>query len=338
MLFGAARADIFWLLFILLTVLPAQGRSLEISNLPKEPMLGDRSTVEALLPSQFHSRTVIGGVLAQPGNSFAPYIVEIDTLNGEGKVDGQCTGVIIDPKVILTAGHCLPEKGLGARVRFGLGGSRGYIKSVTSRLYVSSYEEWPTGTVEQQEEEQGNELWVNGNLRYDRQDKIEFWRRAHARWEYVNFAGFEEYSERKFFDLALIKIDGIPDGFSPIRFYTGSVPFRTLVVVAGYGVDNRKRSKVRKSLKWSPQVVIGHATPPNKSTHAFQVYSPSGASMCMGDSGGPAFILANGKVELLGLNILVDNICITSAWVNSPLHYKDFLERALKKLNVSYSI
>jgi endonuclease G len=69
------------------------------------PEIGARSGSLTALGEQIDR--IVGGTRVQPG-AF-PHCVCIGALNARGEFDGFCTGVVISPRVVLTAAHCASD-------------------------------------------------------------------------------------------------------------------------------------------------------------------------------------------------------------------------------------
>jgi hypothetical protein len=254
--------------------------------------------------------------------------------SAEKKKGSRCSGVIIAPKLILTAGHCLKYRGLIIDVHFGLGGSNGFKEVIQSKTYVSS----KIAAGEANNSETAVDPFTDGFLAYNEAAYAAFVASAEARTKLENLSGEAFASEDEFRDLAVIKIDHLPKGYRPVRFfYPRDLKFGQPLISAGFGLSSRTQSKITIELKSIPQKLIGHATDSGNTTHALQIFSKDGG-ICMGDSGGPTFIEDNGELKLVGINDSVFNNCANSKWISLPLHYGEFLLKAIFELGGSFSI
>jgi V8-like Glu-specific endopeptidase len=271
---------------------------------------------------------VISGNLVTDKSLIKRHTVKVSLFGKDGESRGICTGVIISPNLILTAGHCITKNEAFVDVEFGLGGSnqKGHIeRSNTYRSYCgtcSGYSETPTSSV-----------LKNGILTYDKASKDDFLRDVQGRTYLENFVGSSEPKKLDLMDVALIKVKSIPKGYTPVRFYKGSLVFNQELIAAGYGISNREYKKNEWVLRWSEMRLIGHYTELHKRTLAWQIYSPTDQQLCFGDSGGPLYIrVSESELQLIGSNILSYNYCANSAFSINVGYFESWLLDAGKAI------
>jgi hypothetical protein len=288
--------------------------------------------------------TILGGKSVEAGTMVASHTVALEIRSAEGEMIGTCSGVIIDPKVILTAGHCLTREGLRVRVKFGLGGKAGFLSEAESALYVSSKipvkSKIPIKSKKRGEPSTDplpKSPWENGELTFDPKLRSEILADIESRISLKTYSG-AAFAPSVFFDLAVIKIEGLPPGFSPVEMASESPWFRMPVVVAGFGTDSRKASEAQLQLRQTTQFISGQAALRNGRPYAFEVYAPTLDGMCFGDSGGPTFVEADGGLKLLGINNGVTNNCASAGWITHPLYFRAFLEEAIRSLGERHLI
>lgn len=244
-----------------------------------------------------------------------------------------CTGVIISPQYILTAGHCLDENNARVKIQFGLGGDEGFeslratsYRSMVDGVYYSdssTNEDSPTvpsnqASIRIQQKSQ-EEFWKDGFLTFDAQKNAAF----NADIAQLTQLRSKPESYDSIRDFALIKIEQLPNGFSPIPFYSGTLLLNKEALAAGYGVNSRLEEYGDDRLRSSKQKVIGYVARSGKEREeaiGVEIYSEERRSICLGDSGGPTFVYSEsrGQWELLGINVSVFNNCADSSLVLMP--------------------
>lgn len=101
-------------------------------------------------------------------------------------------------------------------------------------------------------------------------------------------------------DIGIVEFEGtLPAGFTAANFaFTAALTINQPVTIAGYGKQNNSDPKANHSLS---KVTVFSST--NQWTNDTLLFtSPTGASACPGDSGGPAFIEQSGKLALIGVS------------------------------------
>jgi hypothetical protein len=280
------------------------------------------------LSHQYAHDIVMQGNINKKSDKSSSYTVRLKTEGSKGP--SSCTGIIISDNLILTAGHCLREKDMKVSVQFGLGGKQGFQATEVATGYVSSLVNDP-----KLGPPIGRDLVQDGYLSYD-EGIADSLKARYTSGEYLDLESFG-FKEELYFDLAVIRIEKIPKGFTPIPFYRGSIDYHTTVYAAGYGMSSRVYSENTGALHWGKSRVVGHYTNA-VSTAAVLTYSPDGQETCFGDSGGPIVVYQGGKPKLLGVNSASLNKCSGGALITVPTHYQQFLKDAFEVLGSSVSI
>ena len=284
-----------------------------------EPLIQDDRQLQYLLPA------VLDGSEATANDGLKKFTVFLEIMNSEGtKVLSNCTGIILDADIILSAGHCLKEDTLKIRVNYGLGGRYGYTHKIMAFGYRSYYPVRPTD---------GKSHFSSGYLTFDEQNRARYESEMANRKAFVNFADTNVIAKEEFRDIAVIRVPRIPKGYQKVARFSGDLSFRKKVIMAGYGTNSRQDDKNVRQLRWSEGEIVGHYTLNKEYTMGYQIYSPTRQQACFGDSGGPLFVQnENGDLQLLAVNSFVFNSCANSNWYMNPNYYLNLINEAIKAL------
>lgn len=318
-----AFKSIFQCLYFLLFAVSAWAS--DTLSVRAEPMIHDDRQLQYLVP------TVMEGNEATDRDGLKLSTVFLEIMNTEGtKVTSNCTGIILDYDMILSAGHCLKGDGLKVRVNYGLGGKYGFTHRVMGLGYKSYY------PIRQSD---GRSLFTNGYLTFDEQSRASYENNIANRRNFVNFADEGIVSRSDFRDLAVIRVPRIPQKYQKVARFNGDLKYRHKVIMAGYGTNSRQEDKNIRQLRWSEGELVGHLTLNQESiTMGFQIYSPTRQQSCFGDSGGPLYVQnAKGGFELLAVNSFVFNNCANSNWYMNPNYYMNLINEAIKSLRETIS-
>ncbi len=278
------------------------------------------------------TRVILNGNEVSKGVAVARSTVKIKISRAEK--DSFCSGTIISSQLILTAGHCLDGDINDLSVLFGLNDQTGYIRrsALDYRHYYTQIIPPPPINI-----------WKDGYLSYDEQQQRLFRRRVELQTtinqkpEYINLIS----------ELGLIKIEDLPAGYSPIKFHNSEQPIifsNHFVYAAGYGLDNRyEESKLNTRLRFSEQKITSFVPGRGGSVAGWEVYpAEESQNICLGDSGGPLFILNSltGDWELFGITILTTNFCANSAFVLYPGYFEfvEMIESWAEEMNSTFKI
>ncbi len=287
-----SRAQRLFFAFWFLIPLSALGQNLHLAT-DESPFFRD----------QYLQRVVIDGEPVDENSPAVASIVQVIVRGDEQTL--RCTGVIVSSHFIMTSGHCLDISNSGVQIRF-THSEEDIISDVLD--YRSVYKGPPTT---------GADAFVNGYLPYDRQRAFNFYDSIENRRRWVNFP---EHSSQMM-DLALIKVNRIPSGSRPLRFYQGDLSFRQEVVVVGYGINSRREEEVDSEAYFSYQRLIGFVQQESDNILGWQTYSPLYQTICYGDSGGPLLIRnqETQEWEILGILTATSNGCANSGFSTYPL-------------------
>ena len=281
--------------------------------------------------SQFETfNASLNGTPASADGETVQSVVSLEVESTDGSGSWGCTGFIVSKDLIMTSGHCLTGKLKPIKIKFGVGGYRGF----THTLYSSTYEYVYAN--EFAASGSGSSSWVNGYLAYSKKAREEFERELAQRkkWAYYNQENFNMV------DFGLIKISQIPAGYGPAEFLQGQVRFRQTAVNVGYGINSRNQSENDGRLRWGLMQFTGFEVDEKYHITGFQLFSKddNDQSICMGDSGGPLFVRVDGKLKVVGINTVVINKCAGAAWITNPRYYRNQLKNMAKKLRATLDI
>jgi secreted trypsin-like serine protease len=117
-------------------------------------------------------------------------------------------------------------------------------------------------------------------------------------------------------DLALLILQNqVPKAFAPVKIQAGKsmIHYGTPLIFAGFGHFSVTENTSTPSLH-TGILTISEA---DFSETEFSVTEIYGKGPCKGDSGGPAFVVNQGKLELLGIISRGDHLCTFSVYTHS---------------------
>jgi secreted trypsin-like serine protease len=223
-------------------------------------------TIAAVLPPRF-AFGIVGGTAVLADDPIATSSVAIigwTTIMGNIERPYYCSGTLIRPDVVLTAAHCLLDR-RGQLVQF-------------SKINVSF------GL-------KGSEKTVGGNIRHIVDAKI------HPNFHYTPTPGDSNSS-----DVGLLRLDSpAPAGFvsaslaetNPVL--TSGAP----VFISGYGVTD-----LNDRIMYSVGVLYKTQSPFtsfNVDGTELKLSVHGGGLSCLGDSGGPAYLIQDEKIFIVGI-------------------------------------
>lgn len=258
---------------------------------------------------------VLGGVPVTNEGQTWKFTVRLIIEELDGKSISTCTGFLISKDLIMTSGHCLRRDNIQVRVLFGRGGPAGFTHKIVSREFRSTH----MGTVSNQPSR-----WKDGFMPFNQKYHDDYMQTLASR------QSFDEASNQQinlFVDLALIKINAVPEGYGPVRFYSGPMPeFRNRVIGVGYGTNSRFKEKQDDVLRWAPMELVGRNMIKNK-VYGWESYGRYGSSPgpCSGDSGSPLLIYNSGEYQVLGVHTFGFNNCSAGRWSLNPHYFKDLI-------------
>lgn len=142
-----------------------------------------------------------------------------------------------------------------------------------------------------------------------------------------------EYGEGSFYaDLAALRLDASP-AVEPAAIHDRTLSgsdVGDLVRIAGFGL----RSSPAGEEEVVPRKTSGFATLAAMTDWNMTLTpGPDGSQPCVGDSGGPAFLWANGRYELVGIHSFGDETCSSLATaVRTDAFAETFLDRTIVEL------
>lgn len=265
--------------------------------------------------------SIINGVKVQPTEAIAASVVGIY----DSKEGFTCTGSLLANNVVLTAAHCISSAPSQIKIVF----NTRLIATVDSK----------------------NALIQQKFMRTATDIKV------HPEWNEKE----NEIKNIDWHDLALIKFAGdIPEGFKPATFLDDSSALvrGAVVTLAGYGVNNVDAVDINpKHYKNIGQAIAnGEVVCDDSNKHCFkldfqgndelyQTQAPISVltetevrlnetlhGTCEGDSGGPAYLVKDGKYYLFGITSRGTFTCDSEGVYTNALVYKDWIQQTALQL------
>lgn len=280
-------------------------------------------------PFEYSTPVVLNGNLASSRSQSYRFTVRLKILNEQDDIKGFCTGIVVSKNLIMTAGHCLSGNNLKVDIQFGLGGESGFTHTIRSDGYRSLYPSYS-----------GGNPWKDGYLSYNEESRRSFLENVRQRTDWLNFSNGNFVSYNNFFDIALIKVSGIPNTYSPVKIYNGRYHFKQKAIMAGFGTNSRHANRNDDALRWMEMELIGHYTRQNETTVAWQFYSPEDGGFCFGDSGGPLLVrnTENDELQLIGVNVMIINNCANSSYAVYIKFFREWIQDKAAELNGEIAI
>ncbi|WP_168196544.1 trypsin-like serine protease [Bdellovibrio sp. ZAP7] len=262
---------------------------------------------------------IINGTEVQESDSIYKHLVSVYAENEDGSV-GICTGTLIGPNTVLTAAHCISTKTSNLRVVFGL--------NIDEILYAR--------------EPDIKDLYLHTVSDV----------KVHPQWN------FEKNQEKAsdWHDLAVLRFRGAyPEEFTPAEFLQendlGILQPGVMAYVAGYGVNQASSREVAKdevvgfdeetlcddkgciALKFSGDGTLRWTMAPISTVENTELRLDEKLSgTCGGDSGGPAFVVVDGKFLFFGVTSRGSLFCNEVGVYTIALKLKDWLGPAIQSL------
>lgn len=257
-----------------------------------------QQTIEASAMDK--SEGIIGGTPVQANDPIARSTVMIYGFTGKKGQGYICTGSILSDSIILTAAHCIATAPNKLVLVFGVDANNPNAKPEMRRVSAAVQ-----------------------NPSYN------------ARKNQQTDTG----------DVALIKFDGgLPQGYIPARTLPGNVVNGENVVLAGYGVTSMSAPQAPNAGANNAQgsqsndgagtlrktdVRVENA---GFSTTEVQLDQTNGTGACHGDSGGPAYVVANGVYYLWGVTSRGPNPCTTFSIYTKVSSYNQWIAQTAAAL------
>lgn len=275
--------------------------------------------------AKIKNSSIINGTLVADGAPVSASIVGVFNTSS----NYICTGTLIAKNVVVTAAHCAPEKASHVKIVF------------------------------------SNDIDYMLNAR--EQDVLkEFVLSATDFKVSKTWDPNDETTEHNTGDIALVKFKGvIPDGFKPSKIVSddSSIKRGEKITIAGFGVDTVYASKEINPKKYKnleDAISYGEVTceedSQGKYSNCYEVertgdgvlreteaplkyfletefhLNETLSGTCSGDSGGPAFIKANGEYFLLGVTSRGSELCDEVGVYTNVVYYKNWINDTIKLL------
>ncbi len=222
-------------------------------------------------PSQLHHvnvSAIFGGTDVLPNEKLARTVVAVHSIYPGANEGTICSGTIISDSLVITAAHCLVDKGVSRTILFGVN-----AKEPVGRRRVVHETSHPG--------------WA----------KIET---IHAMpQEERSVADHVTYLNSSWSDIAVLKFEGgLPEGFVASKILTDAdlIKPTAKVIAAGYGISDPSEGTGNGILR-STELSIDN---PNYHADEFTIEQTERGT-CEGDSGGPIFIKDGADLVLAGI-------------------------------------
>ncbi|WP_413580568.1 S1 family peptidase [Bdellovibrio sp. HCB288] len=257
---------------------------------------------------------IMNGTEVQETDAIAAHLVSVYDVEN----NGVCTGTLIAPNIVLTAAHCISTHKKNIKVVFGLN--------------VDEYLAAREPDVREAHVHNVSDIIV------------------HPEW---NFEKNQE-KEHDWHDLAVIKFKGdAPEGFAPAEFLRDLNVLKAGVAayVAGYGVNEVQHREVKEgealksgeeavcddkgciAIKFTGDGLLRWTQAPIATFSDTEVrLDEQNGGTCGGDSGGPAFVMHEGKFLLFGVTSRGSLFCNSVGVYTVALKLYDFLNPAVERL------
>lgn len=136
-------------------------------------------------------------------------------------------------------------------------------------------------------------------------------------------------------DIALVKFYGDPpSGYLPASILTDSryIATNSLTLLAGFGMDNGITNSGAGELRETMTILTN---PKYNETEAL-LDQTIGRGTCEGDSGGPAFIVANGYYFIWGITSGGDDACKKTGIYTHVLAYLPWINTAWRQIQLTF--
>lgn len=253
---------------------------------------------EGLLPKEFGG--IVNGRSLKQNSPVAARTVSI--LFKEGQQGGICTGTLLPNNIILTAAHCTARKASDMMIVF------------NSNLACV---DWENASSLKSSLRPVEQMVVHTD--YDKSDKAD---------KLKNLSS----------DIALLKYSGsIPAGYKTAELPLDSVSIQAeeTVIMAGYGVTEFQ-GEGSGVLRVASQPGSSFSELPEAPKSRIVIQADQG--VCSGDSGGPLFVVREGKLAVIGIASAVANPnnpeknCSGLAFYLNPAKQAEFVRNSYRSL------
>ncbi|HEY3446248.1 MAG TPA: trypsin-like serine protease [Myxococcales bacterium] len=264
---------------------------------------------------------IVGG--SKDTNPAHKAVVFIEILDSSHQPLGFCSGTLISPNVVLTAGHCVTDENSGALVS---STSRYGVFFDTDGDQVPDYPGDPCYFGGSQCSAAGNVTQVS---------------------RHPNYTVDSQYVPHN--DIAYLKISSsaVPSGITPIPALTkalaaGNLKAGATVEFSGYGLQDHPDQYGTCNGYECPSGSLFHVSDTldqvcasssgcNGAPAGSIIYTGS-AGPCSGDSGGPAFLTVSGQQYVAGVTSYGDASCMTDGVSTDVSYFESYVQGAVGTL------
>lgn len=264
--------------------------------------------------TSFKSGHIVGGREAVPGDKVLLSTVGLLRIKSNN-IRKACTGTLISPDLVLTAGHCIK----------------------------SFHLDDPTPAKEMA-------IWPSGHMPSEGFTNVDHGKMIGVESYIVHpsfFGILEKKNPEDNYDIALLKLSRkIPADkrFVSLVSSRNNYPEGTNIFLAGYGlIDNIAENGHVRPPKENTQLRVTNNYIYQYNTGTFEVDQSNRRGTCFGDSGGPAYIEKNNELVLFGITsgptkyrnqrVVSNEVCYLFISYTDVSEHRDFIERSAKKLN-----